>query len=105
MSWKSEKVWMIEKTTTTRVTGFSSGQVTCQKRYQPLAPSSEAASCRSGLIVCSPASSVMAKKGMPRHVFTTIAHHIAQSPLERNGSLVTMKPDWYSVQLSTLKVG
>jgi len=76
MSWKSENVWMIEKTTTTSVTGFRSGQVTCQKRCQPLAPSREAASCRSGLIVCSPASSVMAKKGMPRQVFTTIAHHM-----------------------------
>jgi hypothetical protein len=76
MSWKSENVWMIENTTTTRVTGFSSGHVTRQKRCQPLAPSSDAASWRSGLIVCSPASRVMAKNGMPRHVFTTIAHHI-----------------------------
>ena len=77
MSWKSEKVWMIENTTTTSVTGLSSGHVTCQKRCQPLAPSSDAASWRSGLIVWSPASSVIAKNGMPRHVFTTIAHHMA----------------------------
>ena len=76
MSWKSENVWMIENTTTTMVTGLSSGQVTCQKRRQPLAPSSEAASCRSGLMVCSPASRVMAKNGMPRQVFTTMAHHM-----------------------------
>ena len=62
MSWKSEKVWMMEKTTTTMVTGLSSGHVTCQKRFQPLAPSSEAASCRSGLMVWSPASKVMAKR-------------------------------------------
>jgi hypothetical protein len=34
---------MTENTTTTSVTGFSSGQVTFQKRFQPLAPSSEAA--------------------------------------------------------------
>ena len=67
---------MIENTTTTRVTGLSSGQVTCQKRCQPLAPSSEAASCRSGLMVWSPASSEIAKNGMPRQVFTTIAHHM-----------------------------
>ena len=67
---------MTEKTTTTSVTGLSSGHVTCQKRCQPLAPSSEAASCRSVLMVCSPARSVMAKKGMPRHVLTTMAHHM-----------------------------
>ena len=67
---------MIEKTTTTTVTGLRSGQVTCQKRYQPLAPSSDAASWRSGLMVWSPARRVMAKKGMPRQVFTTMAHHM-----------------------------
>src|SRR2546430_5269014 len=67
---------MTEKTTTTIVTGLRSGHVTYQKRFQPLAPSSDDASCRSGLIVCSPASSVIAKNGMPRHVLTTIAHHI-----------------------------
>src|SRR5438445_10410588 len=96
---------MIEKTTTTTVTGFRSGHVTCQNRFQLLAPSSEAASCRSVLIVCSPARSVMAKNGMPRHVFTTIAHQSAHSPLDSNGSLVTMKPDLHRVQLRTLKVG
>ncbi len=37
----------------------------CQNRFQPFAPSSEAASWRSVLIVCSPARSVMAKNGMP----------------------------------------
>src|SRR2546422_889975 len=105
MSWKSENVWMIENTTTTTVTGFSSGHVTCQNRFQPLAPSSEAASCRSVLIVCSPASSVIAKNGMPRQVLTTIAHQSAQSPLDRNGSLVTIIPAVYRVQLRTLKVG
>src|SRR6266446_10704923 len=105
MSWKSENVWMIEKTTTTTVTGFRSGHVTCQNRFQPLAPSSEAASCRSVLIVCSPARSVMAKNGMPRHVLTTIAHQSAQSPLDRNGSFVTIAPIVYRVQLRTLKVG
>src|SRR5213083_2210299 len=39
MSWKSENVWITEKTTTTSVTGLSSGQVTFQKRRQPLVPS------------------------------------------------------------------
>src|SRR3989338_4114311 len=96
---------MMEKTTTTMVTGLSSGQVTCQKRFQPLAPSREAASWRSGLMVCRPASNVMAKKGMPRHVLITMAHHMAQAPSERNGCLVTMKPPLNSIQLSTLKVG
>src|SRR5437867_13423606 len=96
---------MIENTTTTTVTGFSSGQVTCQNRFQPLAPSSDAASCRSVLIVCSPASSVIAKNGMPRQVLTAIAHQSAQSPLDRNGSLVTITPILYRVQLRTLKVG
>src|SRR3989304_2340202 len=96
---------MTEKTTTTIVTGFSSGQVTRQKRCQAFAPSSEAASCRSGLIVWSPASSVIAKNGMPRQVLTTIAHHSAQVPSERNGSFVTISPVRYSSQLSTLQVG
>src|SRR5262249_22470776 len=85
--------------------GLSSGQVTCQKRCQPLAPSREAASCRSGLMVCRPASSVMAKNGMPRQVLTTIAHHIPYSPLDRNGSLVVISPARNKSQFSTLKVG
>src|SRR3989454_12221446 len=96
---------MTENTTTTTVTGLRSGHVTCQKRFQPLAPSSEAASCRSGLIVWSPASSVIAKNGMPRHVLTVIAHHIPYTPSERNGSFVVMRPPLYRSQLSTLKVG
>src|SRR3972149_1842061 len=96
---------MTEKTTTTMVTGFSSGQVTCQKRRQAFAPSREAASWRSGLIVWRPARSVIAKNGIPRHVFTTIAHHSAHVPSERNGSFVTMSPVLYRSQLSTLNVG
>src|SRR5438046_7571765 len=96
---------MTEKPTTTIVTGLRSGHVTYQKRFQPLAPSSDDASCRSVLIVCSPASSVIAKNGMPRQVLTTIAHQSAQSPLDRNGSLVTIIPAVYRVQLRTLKVG
>src|SRR5437870_13687388 len=96
---------MTEKTTTTIVTGLRSGHVTYQKRFQPLAPSSDDASCRSGLIVCSPASSVIAKNGIPRHVLTTIAHHIPYVPSDRNGSFVVMRPALYRSQLSTLKVG
>src|SRR5262245_11753272 len=105
MSWKSENVWITENTTTTSVTGSSSGQVTCQNRFQAFAPSSAAASCRSGLIVCKPASSVIAKNGMPRQVLTRIAHHIAQAPADRNGSRAVVQAAWKSVQLSTLEVG
>src|SRR4026207_2503833 len=47
----------------------------------------------------------MAKNGMPRQVLTRIAHHIAQSPSDRNGSRVAMKPVGYRSQFSTLKVG
>src|SRR5438105_7564634 len=96
---------MTEKTTTTIVTGLRSGHVTYQKRRQPLAPSSDAASWRSGLIVCSPASSVIAKNGMPRHVLTAIAHHIAYAPSDRNGTLVTIQPIRKRSQFSTLNVG
>src|SRR2546425_5006630 len=96
---------MTENPTTPTVRGLRGGHVTCQKRFQPLAPSSEAASWRSGLIVWSPASSVIAKNGMPRHVLTVIAHHIAYTPSERNGSFVVMRPPLYRSQLSTLKVG
>ena len=56
-------------------------------------------------MVCSPASSVMAKNGMPRQVLTATAHHIAQSPLDRNGSRSVIMPPWYSTQFITLKVG
>src|SRR5436853_6322772 len=96
---------MIENTTTTTVTGFSSGHVTCQNRFQPLAPSSEAASCRSGLIVWSPASSVIAKDGMPRHVVTVIAHHVPYTPAEGKGSFVVKSPTLDRNQLDTLKAG
>jgi len=46
MSWKSEKVWITEKTTTTSVTGLSSGQVTLTNFDQDEAPSISAASYR-----------------------------------------------------------
>src|SRR5688572_3699130 len=105
MSWKSEKVWITENTTTTTVTGLRRGQVTCQKRRHPMAPSRAAAPWRSGLIVCRPASRVMAKHGMPRQVLTTMAHHRAQVPSLRKGSLVVMTPVVYRSQFRTLKVG
>src|SRR2546422_8211107 len=96
---------MTENTTTTAVRGLRGGQVTCKKRFQPLAPSSEAASRRSGLIVWSPASSAIAKNGMPRHVLTVIAHHIAYTPSERHGTFVVMRPPLHRGHLSTLKAG
>ena len=52
------------------VTGKSSGQVTCQKRCHGRAPSIAAASCSSGLMVCSPASRLIAKNGTPRQTLT-----------------------------------
>ena len=51
---------MTENKTMTNVTGNSNGQVTCRKRCQALAPSIAAASCSSGLIVCKPASKLIA---------------------------------------------
>src|SRR5262245_8974723 len=96
---------MTENTTTTIVTGLRSGQVTFQKRFHPFAPSSDAASWRSGLMVCKPARSVIAKNGMPRQVFTTMAHHMAYAPSDRKGTLVTINPLWYRNQFRTLKVG
>src|SRR3989442_15115320 len=96
---------MTENTTTTTVTGLRSGHVTCQKRFHPLAPSSEAASCRSGLIVWSPASSVIAKNGMPRHVLTVIAPHILYTPSEREETFVVISATVYRSQLSRQKDG
>jgi hypothetical protein len=92
MSWKSANAWMTENTTTTSVMGMSRGHVTCRNRFQPPAPSRAAASCSSGLMVWSPASRVMAKNGMPRHVLTTIAHQRAHVVSDRKGSLVVIRP-------------
>ena len=79
MNWKSANVAIIEKRTTTSMIGLMSGRVTRQKRSHALAPSISAASCKSGLIVWSPASSVMAKNGMP-DTFTAIRQPIASVP-------------------------
>ncbi len=51
---------MTENSTMTIVTGSSNGQVTWRKRCQARAPSIAAASCSSGLIVCSPANRLIA---------------------------------------------
>ncbi len=58
---------------------MSSGQVTCQNRAQGRAPSIAAASWSSGLMVCRPASRVMAKKGTPRQILMTMIDVMARS--------------------------
>ena len=87
------------------VTGSSRGQVTCQKRCQGRAPSMAAASCSSGLIVCRPASRLMAKNGTPRQTLTMMIEVIARSGSPSQLMRCVMKPSWNSVQLMTLKVG
>jgi len=37
---------------------------------------------------------LIAKNGIPRHVLTRIAHHIAQSPSDRKGSRSVIHPAW-----------
>ena len=50
---------------TTAKTGRSTGKVTCQNRFQGLAPSMSAASCSSLGTVSRPASTVTATNGKP----------------------------------------
>ena len=71
---------MTEKSITTMVTGSSSGQVMYQKRCKGRAPSIAAASFKSGLIVCRPASSEIAKNGTPRQMLTMMIESMARSP-------------------------
>jgi len=104
MSWKSANVAIIENRTTTSMIGLIKGSVTRQNRCQALARSISAASCRSGLTVCSPASSVMAKKGMPRHTLTRIRQPIASVPSPSHRMRVEMTPMFRSTQLNTLNV-
>ena len=70
---------MIEKSITIVSTGMSRGIVTLRKRAQALAPSIEAASYRSIGMVCRPASSEMAKNGVPRQMLTKITEPIASA--------------------------
>src|SRR5579871_1892286 len=87
------------------VTGRSSGQVTYQKRFHGRAPSIAAASLSSGLMVCRPASRLMAKNGTPRQMLTMMIEVMARlgSPSQLMRAL--MKPRLNSAQLMTLKVG
>src|SRR5476649_667427 len=87
------------------VTGNSSGQVTYQKRFHGRAPSMAAASFSSGLMVCRPASRLMAKNGTPRQILTTMIEVMARSGSPSQLMRVVIRPRWNSVQLMTLKVG
>jgi hypothetical protein len=96
---------MTEKRTTTMVTGMSRGQVTLQKRCQALAPSMAAASSTSGFTVCSPASSVMAKKGIPRHTLTRMTETMAVIGPPSQSTRNRIRPRWNMIQFRMLKVG
>ena len=87
------------------VTGSSSGQVTYQKRFHGRAPSIAAASFSSGLMVCRPASRLMAKNGTPRQMLTTMIEVMARSGSPSQLMRWVMMPSWNSDQLMTLKVG
>src|SRR5260370_31691971 len=87
------------------VTGSSSGQVMCQNRCQGLAPSMAAASFSSGLMVCRPASRLMAKNGTPRQMLTMMIEVMARSGSRSQLMGAVMIPRWNSVELMTLKVG
>ena len=66
------KVNSTENVMTTAMIGVSIGSVMKRKRCQPVAPSSDAASCSDCGMVCRPASSEMATKGMPRQTLAAI---------------------------------
>src|SRR4051794_38568617 len=87
------------------VTGSSSGQVTYQKRIHGRAPSIAAASFNSGLIVCKPASRLMAKNGTPRQMLTTMIEVMARSASPSQLMRALIRPSLNSDQLITLKVG
>src|SRR5215203_419861 len=91
MSWKSVKVNSTEKVITTAISGDSMGSVMKRKRCQEVAPSSVAASCREGEMVCNPASSVMATKGMPRQTLVkiTVARALLGSPKKLIGDEIS----------------
>src|SRR5262245_19837779 len=87
------------------VTGSNSGQVMYQKRFHGLAPSMAAASFSSGLMVCNPASRLMAKNGTPRQMLMTMMEAMARSGSPSQLMRPVMAPRWKSIQLMTLKVG
>ena len=68
---------MIEKSMTMVSTGVSSGTVMWRNRFGAFAPSIAAASYRSCGMVCSPARSEIAKKGVPRQTLTKMTAPMA----------------------------
>src|SRR6188768_3653228 len=85
------------------VTGSSSGQVTYQKRFHGRAPSMAAASFSSGLMVCRPASSEMAKNGTPRQMLTMMIEVMARSGSPSQLMRWVMKPGEINGQFKALQ--
>ena len=79
--------------------------MTYQKRFHGRAPSIAAASFSSGLMVCRPASRLMAKNGTPRQMLTTMIEVIARSASPSQLMRAWIRPTLNKVQLMTLKVG
>ena len=70
---------MILVAVATTMMGRSNGKVMCQKRASTPAPSTWAASYSSSGTDCSPASSMMAKNGIPRQTLVKTTAAIARS--------------------------
>ena len=83
---------MIEKVITIARIGISIGKVMKRKRCQLDAPSSSAASYSDGEMVCSPASSEIATKGMPRQMFAAMSEKRAGHSLPRKLMFVSRQP-------------
>src|SRR5919112_5120341 len=94
MSWKSEKVKIIEKRVVIRRMLRIVRSVTARKRGKVLAPSSAAASCSSGETACNPARMEMAKKGRPRQMLAT---HTEAMAFQRSPKKLMF--DWIRPQL------
>src|ERR671910_2805514 len=94
MSWKSEKVKIIEKRVVISRMLRIVGSVTARKRWKALAPSNAAASCSSGETACNPARMEMAKKGRPRQMLATQTEAMA---FQRSPKKLMF--DWITPQL------
>ena len=75
------------------VTPFRCGTVTCQKRFQALAPSTWAARCSWSGTVCRPASIMIMAKGNSFQTLTTISDGITRSMLSRKTIWPSMMPE------------
>ena len=96
---------MIDSTSVMIRMGNMSGRVTYQNRASLPAPSIAVASYNSCGIVCKPASSVMAKNGIPRHVLTRMTEKSARFGSTSQGKPVSLKPRFTRIQFRTLKFG